>query len=69
MSVSSTTADSPMGTALITEATSGIGPATALRLARDGWDVVVHGRSHKRGADVVREIEGHGGRARFRTAV
>jgi NAD(P)-dependent dehydrogenase (short-subunit alcohol dehydrogenase family) len=34
-------------------------------MARDGWLVVVHGRNPERGADVVREIETDGGRARF----
>jgi NAD(P)-dependent dehydrogenase (short-subunit alcohol dehydrogenase family) len=34
-------------------------------LAKDGWDVVVHGRNPERGAEVVREIEAQGGRARF----
>lgn len=53
------------GAALVTGSTSGMGRAIALRLARDGWDVVVHGRDAARGAEVVREIEAEGGQARF----
>ncbi len=49
----------------MTGSTHGIGRAAALRLARDGWEVVVHGRNVERGAGVVAAIEAEGGRARF----
>jgi NAD(P)-dependent dehydrogenase (short-subunit alcohol dehydrogenase family) len=54
--------------ALVTGATSGIGRAAALRLGREGFEVIVHGRDAERGAEVVKVIESEGGRARFAAA-
>jgi NAD(P)-dependent dehydrogenase (short-subunit alcohol dehydrogenase family) len=54
--------------ALVTGATSGIGRATAIRLAREGAEVIVHGRDADRGEQVVAEIAQVGGTARFITA-
>src|SRR2546421_749348 len=52
-------------TALVTGATSGLGRAIAVQLARDGAEVIVHGRDAARGADTVAAIASTGGRARF----
>jgi NAD(P)-dependent dehydrogenase (short-subunit alcohol dehydrogenase family) len=62
-----TTADQslPGRTALVTGATSGIGRAAAIQLAREGAEVIVHGRDSQRGEEVVAEIIEAGGMARF----
>jgi NAD(P)-dependent dehydrogenase (short-subunit alcohol dehydrogenase family) len=52
-------------TALVTGATSGLGRSIAFQLARQGADVIVHGRNAGRGAETVDAITAAGGRARF----
>ena len=52
-------------TAVVTGATSGLGKEIALRLARDGMQVVVVGRDAARGAAVVEQIQAAGSQARF----
>ena len=49
----------------MTGATSGIGRAVALKLAEDGFYVIVHGRDEARGKATVEEIESNGGHGRF----
>ena len=51
--------------ALVTGATSGIGRAIAVKLASDGFYVIVHGRDASRGKETVQEIESKGGHGRF----
>lgn len=55
-------------TALITGATDGVGRLVALRLGRDGWRVLVHGRDRARGEAVVQGIAEAGGSAMFLAA-
>jgi NAD(P)-dependent dehydrogenase (short-subunit alcohol dehydrogenase family) len=52
-------------TALITGGTSGIGRATANKLAQLGIHVVVVGRNAERGKNAVSEIRAAGGKADF----
>ncbi|MFJ9351055.1 SDR family NAD(P)-dependent oxidoreductase [Streptomyces sp. NPDC101237] len=52
-------------TALVTGATFGMGRAIARNPARQGADVVLHGRDQARGEAPAREIAAEGGSARF----
>ncbi|OPF76534.1 short-chain dehydrogenase [Streptomyces antioxidans] len=55
-------------TAVVTGAASGIGAATAERLAQEGAAVVLADIAEERGTAVAERIGGDGGRARFVTA-
>jgi NAD(P)-dependent dehydrogenase (short-subunit alcohol dehydrogenase family) len=59
------TTRSPWAESLVTGATSGLGRAIAVQLARDGADVTVHGRDATRGVQTVEEIQLQGGSAHF----
>lgn len=54
---------------LVTGSTDGLGREVALRAARTGAHVIIHGRNEERGREVVREIEEEGaGSAAFYSA-
>jgi retinol dehydrogenase-14 len=55
-------------TAVVTGATSGLGEAAAIALAREGHRVLVVGRDAERGAQVVAKAKQAGGDAEFLAA-
>ncbi len=63
--MTTTTGDLTGQVALVTGATSGIGRASALALARAGADIIIHGRDAARGQSVVAELEEVGATASF----
>ena len=50
---------------LITGGASGLGRATSLRFARDGYDVVIGDHDAVGGEETVKQIDAAGGRAIF----
>lgn len=57
-----------MKTVLITGSTTGMGKATALLFAENGYQVIVHGRDRDRGNEVVKHIQNNEGSAIFMQA-
>src|SRR4051812_3753305 len=55
-------------TAVITGATSGLGAAAAVALAKAGWRVLLVGRDAARGAEVATQAKAAGGEAEFLSA-
>ncbi|MCK4369174.1 MAG: SDR family NAD(P)-dependent oxidoreductase, partial [Dehalococcoidales bacterium] len=51
--------------AVITGSTAGIGRAGAIVFAQEGAKVIISGRSHQRGQEVVSTIREQGGEASF----
>lgn len=51
--------------AIVTGATSGLGEAASLALARQGFDIIAVGRDAARGASVIDRVRAEGGHAEF----